>query len=109
MVIKTTRGYDDGNKENDQSMAVLMQTMAYGPLQLCGTEPMVWAIDGTLAIGYSLKKNLIFIVLSLNAYCEQRRPTLVRCSRLLRGVGGPDISGFSGGSSIGYRPELSQM
>jgi len=33
---------------------VPMQTMGYGPLKLCGTESMVWAVDGTLAIGYSL-------------------------------------------------------
>jgi len=37
--------------EREATMVVLMRTMVYGPSKLCGTNPTVWAIDGTSAIG----------------------------------------------------------
>jgi len=48
-------------------------------------------------------------VLSLDAYCDKEDPHWYGVAKLLRGVGGPDITGFLGGSSVGYRPELSRM
>ena len=52
-------------------MAVLMRTMAYGPSKLCGTKSMVWAVDGTLAIGCG-----VFIVESMEGNGGCKRHTI---------------------------------
>ena len=41
-------------------MAELMRTMAYEPSKLCGTDPTVWAVDGTSAIGISTIRSGVY-------------------------------------------------
>jgi len=57
--------------EREATTVVLMRTMVYGPSKLCGTDPTVWAVDGTLAIGYG-----VFVVESTEGNGGCKRHTI---------------------------------